>query len=134
VRSERIQIKPAALSDVPAAAQPRSSPDPALVPVGNEDGQFVGYVRRSDIEVPSSLDRYYATVNARTLWHVTDIDGKLVGYIAPDVPFVPLAVAQAPAFDIEKVRADRNGGCEDQIGDPTFRQEFPRCDDGSTGQ
>ncbi len=72
-------------------------------------------------------------MNARTTFPVVDADGRLVGYLAPDVPFIPRAVVEAPGFDIEKVRAARNGGCEDQIGDPSFKQEFPPCNDGSGG-
>ncbi len=103
-----------------------------MVAVGNEAGQFVGYVHRRDFEVTTIAD-YNARVNAKTLWKVTDYDGNLVGYVAPDVPFIPLSAAAAPGFDIEKVRAARNGGCEDQIGDPSFRQEFPPCNNGSSG-
>jgi hypothetical protein len=65
--------------------------------------------------------------NARTLIPVTLADGTLVGYIAQGVPFVPLAEVKKPGFDIEAVRARHFGGCEPQIGDPTFKQEFPHC-------
>jgi len=104
-----------------------------MVAVANEHGEFVGYIHRSDIDMPSSPKEYFAHVNARTLFKVTDADGNVVGYIAPDVPFIPRAQVEAPGFDLEKVRAARNGGCEDQIGDPKFPQEFPPCNDGSGG-
>src|SRR5437879_6280854 len=83
-----------------ASAQ-QGVPAPGMLRTVSEDGRFVGFVRQSDVMMPPK--RYYETVDARTLWRVTDYDGKLVGYVAPDVPFVPLAVAEAPGFDIEKV-------------------------------
>src|SRR5262249_32275582 len=105
----------------PVAAQ-EGTPGPGLLRTVSEAGTFVGFVRQSDVMMPPK--RFFETVNAQTLWPVTDYDGKIVGYVAPDVPFVSLAVAQQPGFDIEKVRAARNGGCEDQIGDPAVKQEF----------
>ncbi len=127
--SERVQLRPAAVAGDTTASMPRVKR--GTIRVGSEDGRFVGYIPSADIEMDPRV--YMKVVNARTMWPVTDDDGAIVGYLAPDVPFVPLSVVQAPGFDIEKVRADREGGCEDQIGDPSFHQEFPPCDDGSGG-
>ncbi len=100
--------------------------------VANEQGQPVGYLDQSLIAMPPK--EFDKRVNARTMWPVTDAHGAIVGYLAPDVPFLPLAVVNAPGFDIEKVRAARFGGCENRIGDPTFKQEFPLCRNGSSGR
>jgi len=85
----------------------------------------VGYVL-SDQLMPRSIAAIDAT-NAKTLIPVTNADGKLVGYEAEALGFIPLSVAQKPSFDVEALRAKQNGGCEPQIGDPTFKQEYPRC-------
>src|SRR5689334_13980048 len=77
----------------PPMAASRPLPSPDMLAVGDEDGTFVGYVHRSDIH-PMSYER----VNARTLWPVTDWDGNVVGYVAPDVPFVSMAQTQQPGF------------------------------------
>jgi hypothetical protein len=102
------------------------------MPVGDPNSDaIVGYVKLSDIR--QRPDEYRKDVNARTLWDVTDAEGTVVGYMAPDVPFVSLADAHAPGFDVEKLRADHYGGCEPQVGDPSFVQEFPLCDTGDSG-
>ena len=98
---------------------------PGMMAVADESGHPVGYVRRSDIDIP--FREYAKRVNAQTMFPVTDAEGTIVGYLAPDVPFIPLSVVQAPGFDIEKVRAAREGGCEMRVGDPNFTQEFPLC-------
>src|SRR4051794_12009738 len=98
---------------------------PGFTVIASESGGAAGYVRTSYLRMPYA--EYQQTVNARTMWPVTDAAGTVVGYIAPDVPFIPLADVRQPDFDIEKVRAAREGGCEEQVGDPNFKQEFPPC-------
>jgi hypothetical protein len=105
---------------------------PGLIVVASEDGHQVGYLKQWYLHIPPRI--YKTRVNARTLWPVTDANGVVVGYIAPDVPFVSLAETRQPGFDVEKVRAARRGGCEDQIGDPNFKQEFPPCNGGKRGR
>jgi hypothetical protein len=85
----------------------------------------VGYVPSALVH-PKSIAAIEAT-NARTMFPVTNAQGTLVGYLALGLPFIPLAEAQQPGFDVEAVRAKSNGGCEPQLGDPTFKQKFPRC-------
>ena len=85
----------------------------------------VGYISEDQLR-PKTLAEANAQ-NAKTLIPVTLGDGTLVGYMAAGVPFIPLAEASQPGFDVEKVRAQIEGGCEPQIGDPTFKQEFPLC-------
>ena len=46
---------------------------------------------------------------------VTNAQGTLVGYLPMGLPFIPLAEAQQPGFDVEAVRARYDGGCEPQI-------------------
>src|SRR5689334_11868838 len=87
----------AATNVIPAGPSAESA---SLIPAGNEAGEFVGYVRRADVMMPAK--QFMRTVNARTMWPVVDADGAIVGYVAPDVPFVPLATVRAPGFDIEK--------------------------------
>jgi len=85
----------------------------------------VGYAP-TDKLIPTTEQAILAT-NARTLVPVTAGDGTLIGYEAQGVGFIPLAEAQQSGFDIEAVRAKLDGGCEPQIGDPTFAQEYPLC-------
>jgi hypothetical protein len=104
-----------------------SSPFPQIagMTIVSDGNGPVGYALTDQV-LPRSVEAIRAQ-NARTLIPVTLGDGTLVGYIAPGVSFIPLAEAQHPGFDIEAVRARLNGGCEPQIGDPTFKQKFPRC-------
>ena len=85
----------------------------------------VGYAPTAALE-PQSIKAAMAT-NARTLVRVTNLHGVLVGYEAQTVGFIPLSVARKPGFDVEALRAASQGGCEPQIGNPNFKQEFPRC-------
>lgn len=125
----RVDVDRPASSVTSVASFPFVPPSrPGLTAVADENGDFVGYVRTKFLDMPS--DEYEQTVNARTMWPVVDAHDTVVGYIAPDVPFIPIAVTEQPGFDIEKVRAAREGDCEDQIGDPNFTQEFPRCETG----
>jgi hypothetical protein len=93
-----------------------------MIAISNGTRQ-VGYVPE-DLIRPKTFAAIRAQ-NARTLIPVTLADGTLVGYFAQAVGFIPLAEQKKPGFDIEAVRARQQGGCEPQIGDPTFKQEFP---------
>ena len=85
----------------------------------------VGYAPTARL-IPRTSAAFNA-MNARTLVPVTLADGTLVGYEADAVGFISLAAASRPGFDVEALRAQIQGGCEPQIGDPAFKQEFPLC-------
>ena len=109
---------------------PTTAPARALAPIAGmtivSDGNGpVGYALTDEL-MPRTIAAIRAT-NAKTLIPVTRANGTLVGYEAEAVGFIPLSVARAPNFDVEDLRAKLDGGCEPQIGDPTFKQKYPRC-------
>jgi hypothetical protein len=114
-------------SDVPSltTTQQQAFPQIAGKLIVSDGSGPVGYIDEAQMR-PATLAAANAQ-NAKTLLPVTLGDGTLVGYIAPEVPFIPLSEADQPGFDVEKIRAQLQGGCEPQIGDPTFKQEFPLC-------
>jgi hypothetical protein len=101
-----------------------NKPLPGMTVVDGGDGP-IGYAPTA-LLMPRSIRDVIAT-NARTLVPVTNSRGVLVGYEAQAVGFIPLSVARKPGFDVEALRAAGQGGCEPQIGNPNFTQEFPRC-------
>jgi hypothetical protein len=112
-------------SDVVSTTTPQSFPQIEGMVIISDGSGPVGYIPEGKVH-PRTPEAVYAQ-NARTLIPVTLGDGTLVGYIAQGVPFIPLAEAKRPGFDVEDVRAQLQGGCEAQIGDPTFKQKYPLC-------
>lgn len=101
---------------------------PGFTRVGDQDGNFVGYVATKWIE-PTDLETV-KSVNARTLIDVTDENGQVVGHWAYGLGFISLTQSSAPGFDVEDLRAQRYGGCEEPIGDLATAlrtQKYPRC-------
>lgn len=102
---------------------------PGFTTIGDAAGKPVGWAR-SDLLTPTQMDQaeYRTFVTPDRLIPVTGPNGSLVGYVAYDYGFVPLAQAQAPGFDIVKARIARNGGCMDRIGvhDPS-EYGVPAC-------
>ena len=88
---------------------------PGRTAVGDEAGNFVGYVDDSLIH-PTDPAAIAQKVTPEALIPVTDSTGRQVGYVAFDYGFVSGAEAGAPGFDIVKARIARNGGCMDAIG------------------
>jgi hypothetical protein len=113
-------VAPNATTTVPCCS--KSLPGMTVVSDGHGP---VGYAPTASLMPQSRRD--FMAVNARTLVRVTNMHGVLVGYEAQAVGFVPLSVARKPDFDVEALRAAGQGGCEPQIGNPNFKQEFPRC-------
>jgi hypothetical protein len=121
--SVRVQ-EPASLS-VPVTTPPTHLPPISGMATITNGTRDVGYVPRALLQ-PTTIAAINAQ-NARTMLPVTLGDGTLVGYLALGLPFIPLEEAREPGFDVEAVRARANGGCEPQIGDPSFKQKYPLC-------
>jgi len=127
--SKAVSVKatPAARAAAASVELP-ALPGMATITDGNRQ---VGYVPMDELKPPTI--EAAKKVTARTLLRVTDADGGLVGYMAPDLPFISLAEANAPGFDVEAARAKKFGGCEPQVGNPDFKQAYPLCPDSDGG-
>lgn len=112
----------ASVTTVPTARLPQVE---GMTIIDDSRGNNVGYVPTDEV-LPKSIEAVNQ-LNARTMIPVTDAAGTRVGYYAFVVGFIPLATADAPGFDVEKVIADSQGGCEPPIGNPNFKEEFPTC-------